>query len=71
EREIASASYYVTPLHLQPALRSLGYEPGALPETERAAAENLALPLWAGITPEQQEQVVETVLETVGVASAR
>jgi dTDP-4-amino-4,6-dideoxygalactose transaminase len=71
EREIASASYYVTPLHLQPALRDLGYEPGALPETEKAAAENLALPLWAGIAPEQQQQVVETVLDAVGVASAR
>jgi dTDP-3-amino-3,4,6-trideoxy-alpha-D-glucose transaminase len=71
EREIACASYYVTPLHLQPALRYLGYEPGALPETERAAAENLALPMWAGIAPEQQQQIVETVLDAVGVASAR
>ncbi len=71
EREIACASYYVTPLHLQPALRYLGYEPGALPETERAAAENLALPMWAGIGPEQQQQIVETVLDAVGVASAR
>jgi dTDP-4-amino-4,6-dideoxygalactose transaminase len=71
EREIASASYYVTPLHLQPALRYLGYEPGALPETEKAAAENLALPMWAGIAPEQQQRIVETVLDAVGVASAR
>ena len=38
-----------TPLHLQPAMRYLGYEPGSLPETERAAAENLALPMWGGI----------------------
>ena len=71
EREIACASYYVTPLHLQPALRYLGYEPGALPETEKAAAENLALPMWAGIAPEQQQRIVETVLDAVGVASAR
>ena len=71
EREIACASYYVTPLHLQPALRYLGYAPGALPETERAAAENLALPMWAGIAPEQQQRIVETVLDAVGVASAR
>ena len=35
-REIASAAYYVTPLHLQPALRHLGWEAGSLPETERA-----------------------------------
>jgi dTDP-4-amino-4,6-dideoxygalactose transaminase len=64
---IASASYYVTPLHLQPALRFLGYEPGSLPETERAAAENLALPIWAGIGVEAQERVVETVRSALGV----
>ena len=69
EREIASAAYYVTPLHLQPALRYLGWEPGSLPETEKAAAENLALPLWGGIGAEAQERVVETVLTAVGAAS--
>ena len=61
EAGIGAAAYYATPLHLQPALRSLGLEPGSLPRTEQAAAENLALPLWAGIAAEQQEQVVETV----------
>jgi dTDP-4-amino-4,6-dideoxygalactose transaminase len=64
---IASASYYVTPLHLQPALRYLGWASGSLPETERAAAENLALPIWAGIAAEQQERVVETVRSALGV----
>ena len=71
EREIASAAYYVTPLHLQPALRHLGWERGSLPETERAAAENLALPLWGGIEAEVQERVVSTVLDAVGVATPR
>jgi dTDP-4-amino-4,6-dideoxygalactose transaminase len=65
---IASASYYVTPLHLQPALAHLGYRPGSLPETERAAAENLALPMWGGIGPDEQEAVVATVKSAVGVA---
>ena len=37
EAEIGNAQYYLPPLHLQPALRYLGYEEGALPETERAA----------------------------------
>ncbi|HUP32274.1 MAG TPA: DegT/DnrJ/EryC1/StrS family aminotransferase [Gaiellaceae bacterium] len=69
EREIASAAYYVTPLHLQPALRYLGWEPGSLPETEKAAAENLALPLWGGIGAEVQERVVATVLDAVGAVS--
>ncbi|HXG76225.1 MAG TPA: DegT/DnrJ/EryC1/StrS family aminotransferase [Gaiellaceae bacterium] len=67
EAGIASASYYTTPLHLQPALRFLGYEPGALPETERAAAENLALPMWGGIGAEQQQRVVDAVRAALGV----
>jgi dTDP-4-amino-4,6-dideoxygalactose transaminase len=61
EAGIGAASYYATPLHLQPALAGLGHAAGSLPETERAAADNLALPLWAGIAPEQQERVVATV----------
>jgi dTDP-4-amino-4,6-dideoxygalactose transaminase len=64
---IASAAYYVTPLHLQPALRFLGYSEGSLPETERAAGENLALPLWAGIGADVQERVVETVKSAASV----
>jgi dTDP-4-amino-4,6-dideoxygalactose transaminase len=67
EAGIASASYYTAPLHRQPALRYLGVPEGSLPETERAAAENLALPLWAGITLDQQERVVEAVRAAVGV----
>jgi dTDP-4-amino-4,6-dideoxygalactose transaminase len=64
---IATGSYYTTPLHLQPALSYLGISEGSLPETERAAAENLALPMWAGIELEQQERVVEAVRSAVGV----
>jgi dTDP-4-amino-4,6-dideoxygalactose transaminase len=68
EAGISSASYYTTPVHLQPAMRYLGWEPGSLPETERAAAENLALPMWAGIDADVQEQVVATVRAAAGVA---
>jgi dTDP-4-amino-4,6-dideoxygalactose transaminase len=71
EAGIGNAQYYLPPLHLQPALRYLGWAEGSLPETERAAAENFSLPLWAGITAEQQEQVVEAVRSAVGVAAAR
>src|SRR5205807_8399446 len=56
---IGSAVYYTTPLHLQPALRFLGYEPGSLPETEAVAQINFSVPLWPGITVEQQERVVD------------
>jgi dTDP-4-amino-4,6-dideoxygalactose transaminase len=67
---VAHGSYYVTPLHLQPALRYLGYAEGSLPETERAARENLALPMWVGINEEAQERVVSVLREAakVGVA---
>jgi dTDP-4-amino-4,6-dideoxygalactose transaminase len=66
EAEVGHAVHYSTPLHLQPALAYLGYSEGDLPETERAAAENLCLPLWPGITPEQQQEVVR-VLRAVPV----
>ena len=64
---IASASYYVTPTHLQPAMAYLGVPEGSLPETERAAAENIALPMWGGIEREQQERVVDAVRSIAGV----
>jgi dTDP-4-amino-4,6-dideoxygalactose transaminase len=69
---IASATYYTTPLHLQPSLRYLGYEPGSLPATEQAAEENFSVPLWPGIPAEAQERVVDVVrsaVPTTGVGS--
>jgi dTDP-4-amino-4,6-dideoxygalactose transaminase len=60
---IGNASYYVTPTHLQPALKRFGHEEGFLPETEKASRENLALPMWAGIPAEVQERVVTVVRE--------
>jgi dTDP-4-amino-4,6-dideoxygalactose transaminase len=65
EAGIASATYYTTPLHLQPALRYLGYEAGSLPATEQAGAENFSVPLWPGIPAEAQERVVDVVRSAV------
>ena len=59
--DIAYAIYYQPPLHLQPALRYLGYSEGDFPETEKAARENLCLPMWAGISEEQQAEVVSVI----------
>ena len=66
---IASTPYYARPLHLQPAFAHLGYAEGDFPETERAAAENLALPLWAGISRAQQAQVVEAMRAATSVGA--
>jgi dTDP-4-amino-4,6-dideoxygalactose transaminase len=69
DADVACAAYYSTPLHLQPVFRPLGYEPGTLPESERAGGEVLALPLWPGITAEQQEEVVERIRSAVSVGA--
>jgi len=69
EAGIGSAVYYTTPLHLQPALRFLGYEPGTLPETEAVAEVNFSVPLWPGIPVEAQERVVDVVRAAVGVGA--
>jgi len=61
DADIAYAIYYQPPLHLQPALRYLGYSEGDFPETEKAARENLCLPMWAGISEEQQAEVVSVI----------
>jgi dTDP-4-amino-4,6-dideoxygalactose transaminase len=61
EADIGFAVYYSPPLHLQPALAYLGYGEGDFPETEKAARENLCLPLWAGISEEQQDEVVSVL----------
>jgi len=66
---IGSAVYYTTPLHLQPALRFLGYQPGSLPETEAVAEVNFSVPLWPGIPVEAQERVVDVVRAAVGVGA--
>ncbi len=68
---IGHATYYRTPLHLQPVYASLSYGPGSLPETERAARETIALPLWAGISAAQQEEVVATIRAATGTGAAR
>jgi dTDP-4-amino-4,6-dideoxygalactose transaminase len=61
EAEIGFASYYRPPLHLQPAFRHLGYREGELPETEKASRDNLCLPMWAGISEDEQAEVVSVL----------
>ena len=70
EAGIGFASYYQPPLHLQPALRYLGYSEGELPETERAARENLCLPMWGGISERQQAEVVDVLRRASSLVQA-
>jgi dTDP-4-amino-4,6-dideoxygalactose transaminase len=63
DRKIGTEVYYPIPLHLQPCFAYLGYSAGNLPESERAALEVLALPMFPELTEAEQESVVESIAE--------
>lgn len=63
ERKIGTEIYYPVPLHLQEALKPLGYKKGDFPESERAADEVLALPMYAELREDEQEIVVDAIAE--------
>jgi dTDP-4-amino-4,6-dideoxygalactose transaminase len=58
--------HYPVPVHLTLAMAELGYRPGTFPVSERAVGEILSLPLFPGITRQQQERVVEALADNLG-----
>ncbi len=60
---IGSMVYYPLPLHLQPCFAHLEYGEGDLPESERAAAEVLSLPVFPGLTADERARVCDAIRE--------
>lgn len=62
---VETGVHYPVPIHLQGAFSYLGHRPGDFPVAEKAAGEILSLPIYPGITYEQQERVVDELREAL------
>lgn len=59
--DIGCEIYYPRPMHIQECFEYLGYSPGLFPESERAAEETIALPIYPELSDAQREHVVSSI----------
>ena len=68
DQGVGCAVYYPVPLHLTKPCQSLGYSEGDFPESEKAARETLALPMFPEMEDAQIDQVVSVLQQALAVA---
>jgi len=66
EAAVGHSVYYPVALHRQECFGDLGYAEGDFPEAERACTEVIALPIYPGLNPAQQQRVVEAIAAFYG-----
>jgi dTDP-4-amino-4,6-dideoxygalactose transaminase len=66
KKGIGTKVYYPLPLHLQPCFSYLGYTKGSCPESERAAAEVISLPIYPELTRAQLDESIAWVRSFYG-----
>lgn len=62
DKGIPTMIYYPISVHLQPAYRSLGYQEGVFPISERLCKEVLSLPMHTELTEDQLQYICETIV---------
>jgi dTDP-4-amino-4,6-dideoxygalactose transaminase len=71
EMGVGTGIHYPIPLHLQNAYRTMNHRPGDFPVAEAVAAQCLSLPIYPGLTADQQNKVAEVIGEFASVHTAR
>jgi len=61
EKNIPTAIHYPVPLHLQPAFEYLELKKGLYPVSEKMSETVLSLPLYPGMTEEQQDYIIKNI----------
>lgn len=61
DREIGTIIHYPIPPHLAEAYRYLGHQKGDFPITEHLAETVLSIPMYNGMTADEQEQVIDAL----------